>query len=145
MPKRALLAVAILALVGCGGIVFIAQPQRVTFALVLDSRLYTGEPVVAQVKQPNQDISDPWQLPVMETLTAPLANYPNTTNQDWAQFTTLEKIPTNARYILTFFIDMNGNGIMDAGDLSGVQFFDVMPNAVWSETKYYSSELTTVS
>lgn len=112
-----------------------SSAKRVTFALVIDTRAYNGKLVTADVRQGQS---------TLETVSAPFASYPNTASQAWAQLTTLSAIPTGQRYELDFFIDMNGDGVKDSGDLTGSQFFDVMPNATWCETKYFVSDLGTV-
>lgn len=112
-----------------------SSAKRVTFALVIDTRTYNGKSVIAALDQGETTV---------ETLSAPFASYPNTATQAWAQLTTLDAVPTGQRYELAFFIDMNGDGIKDSGDLTGSQFFDVMPNANWCETKYFVSDLTPV-
>jgi len=114
-----------------------AGKQRVTFALVIDTRVYNGKTVYA-------DVLDDVGGALIETVSAALESYPNTANQAWARLTTLEQIDTNRRYFLDFFIDTDDSGGESSGDLAGVQPFDVMPNAVWSETKYFASELTPV-
>ncbi|MCX7029603.1 MAG: hypothetical protein NTU62_05720 [Spirochaetes bacterium] len=58
--------------------------------------------------------------------------------------TTLEAIMTNRRYRLDFYLDMDDSGTMTSDDLSGHQEFEVTPNAVWSETKYFYEDLETV-
>ncbi len=109
--------------------------KRVTFALVIDTRAYNDKIVYADLQEGNTTI---------ETLSARFTPYPNTATQAWAQLATLDAISTGQRYFLDFFIDMNGDGVKDTGDLTGTQFFDVMPNASWCETKYFVSELATV-
>ena len=111
-----------------------AGTQRVTFALVIDTRTYNGKAVVA-------DVLDDVGGVLIETVSAVLESYPNTAHQAWARLTTLEQIDTNRRYFLDFFIDIDDSGGETSGDLAGIQHFDVMPNAVWSETKYFASEL----
>lgn len=112
-----------------------ASDERVTFALVLDSRAYDGRTVYAELRANGAGSA------VLESLSAQLADYPNTSIQAWAQFTTLERIKTNAGYFLDFYIDMDGSGSLTTGDLQGYQNFYVAPSAVWSETKYFSQEL----
>jgi hypothetical protein len=130
-----LIGVAV-ALSSCGTSDLISSSaKRVTFALVIDTRAYNGKSVIADLEQGST---------TLETLSAPFASYPNTATQAWAQLTTLDTVPTGERYELDFFIDMNGDGVKDSGDLTGSQFFDVMPNANWCETKYFVSELSTV-
>ncbi|RLE27345.1 hypothetical protein DRJ54_07875 [Candidatus Acetothermia bacterium] len=114
-----------------------AGRKRVTFALVLDTRAYNGKTAYA-------DILDTPGGTLIETVSAVFASYPNTANHSWARFTTLGEIETNHRYFLDFFIDMDGDGVEDSGDLRGIQHFDVMPNATWSETKYFSQDLEPV-
>lgn len=114
-----------------------AGKQRVTFALVIDTREYNGETVFADVLT---DVGGT----LVETVSATFESYPNTAHQAWAKLTTLEQIDTNRRYFLDFFIDINASGDKTSGDLAGIQHFDVMPNAVWSETKYFVSELEVV-
>ena len=65
-------------------------------------------------------------------------------SEAWARLTTLEAIDTNRRYFLDFFIDIDTSGDESSGDPAGIQHFEVMPNAVWSETKYFVSELEIV-
>jgi len=129
---------ALLAL-GCdnGQLVF-AKDARVTFALVLDDRSYTGKTVIAEVKENDEAKSS------RGTVQAVLADYPNTAFQCWAQLTVLQAIHTNIGYFLHFYVDMDGNETRSTGDREGVQFFFVPPSAIWSETKYYAAELSTV-
>ena len=111
-----------------------ASKQRVTFALVIDTREFNGKAVFA-------DVLDDVGGVLIETVSAALESYPNTAGQAWARLTTLEQIDTHRRYFLDFFIDIDGSGDESSGDRAGIQHFDVMPNAVWSETKYFASEL----
>ncbi|MFC2105792.1 hypothetical protein ACFLS5_04845 [Candidatus Bipolaricaulota bacterium] len=141
-PSRALtLALvvlgALLVLTSCTGNIAVPSSQRVTFALVLDTRAYNGIAVIA-------DVLDDFGGTILEVVTDALTSYPNTANHAWARLTTLEEHPTNRRYVLDFYLDMDGSGTRSFGDLHGMQHFDVMPNAVWSETKYYSDDLETV-
>ncbi len=119
------------------GTLISAGKQRVTFALVIDTRTYNGEMVFADVLT---DVGGT----LVETVSATFESYPNTTYQAWAELITLEQIDTNRRYFLDFFIDFDDSGDKTSGDLAGIQHFDVMPNAVWSETKYFASELEVV-
>ena len=119
------------------GTLISAGKQRVTFALVIDTRTYNGEMVFADVLT---DVGGT----LVETVSAAFESYPATTHQAWAKLTTLEQIDTNRRYFLDFFIDIDASGDESSGDLAGIQHFDVMPNAVWSETKYFASELEIV-
>lgn len=119
------------------GTLISAGKQRVTFALVIDTRDYNGKTVFADVLT---DVGGT----LVETVSAALESYPNTAHQAWAKLTTLEQIDTNRRYFLDFFIDIDDDGDESSGDLAGIQHFDVMPNAVWSETKYFASELELV-
>lgn len=114
-----------------------AGKQRVTFALVIDTRDHNGKAVFA-------DVLDDVGGALIETVSAALESYPNTAHQAWARLTTLEQIDTNRRYFLDFFIDIDDSGNESSGDLAGIQHFDIMPNAVWSETKYFASELETI-
>ena len=114
-----------------------AGKQRVTFALVIDTREYNGKVVFA-------DVLDDVGGALIESVSSALESYPNTTHQAWARLTTLEAIDTNRRYFLDFFIDIDTSGDESSGDLAGIQHFEVMPNAVWSETKYFVSELEIV-
>ncbi len=128
---------ALLVLTSCTGNIAVPSSQRITFALVLDTRVYNGIPVIA-------DVLDDFGGTILEVVTDTLTSYPNTANHAWARLTTLEEHPTNRRYVLDFYLDMDGSGMRNSGDLCGVQHFDVMPNAVWSETKYFSNDLETV-
>ena len=119
------------------GTLISAGEQRVTFALVIDTHTYDGEMVFADVLT---DVGGT----LVETVSAAFESYPATTHQAWAKLTTLEQIDTNRRYFLDFFIDIDASGDESSGDLAGIQHFDVMPNAVWSETKYFASELEIV-
>jgi len=133
-----LLVVSILmAVVSCAGNLVNASLQRITFALVIDSRAYNGVNILA-------DVLDDFQGNIIESVSDPLASYPNTANHAWARLTTLGEHPTNRRYVLEFYLDLDGDGTLSSGDLAGVQHFDVMPNAVWSETKFFSDDLETV-
>ena len=114
-----------------------AGKKRITFALVLDTRVYNGKMVYADV------LDNPDGL-LFTTVEAPLQSYPNTVNHAWARMTTLEEFETNRRYFLEFFIDLDETGTETTGDLTGIQHFDVMPNAIWPETKYFSADLETI-
>jgi len=138
--RRILVAILLIGLAvavsSCGSTGLISSSaKRVTFALVIDTRTYNGKTVIAALDQGST---------TLETLSAPFASYPNTATQAWAQLTTLDAVPTGERYELDFFIDMNADGVKDSGDLYGTQFFDVMPNATWCETKTFVSEFETV-
>ena len=118
-----------------------AESKRVTFALVIDTRSYDGKKIYAGVATAANETS---QAEVITTLQGVFESYPNTATHSWAKMTTLDEIETNEGYFLDFFIDMNEDGEEATGDLAGIQHFDVMPNAIWSETKYFTSDLETV-
>ena len=128
---------AILGLSSCTGNIAVPSSQRITFALVLDTRAHNGIVVVA-------DVLDDFGGSVLVEVSDALTSYPNTANHSWARLTTLEEYPTNQRYVLDFYLDVDGSSTRTSGDLQGIQHFDVMPNAVWSETKYYSDDLETI-
>ena len=133
-----LLIGAVLFLCSCQmGNLVSASKQRVTFALVIETRAYNGKTVFADV------LDDPGGT-LIETVSAAFESYPATANHAWAKLTTLGKVETNRRYFLDFFIDIDDNGVESSGDLAGIQHFEVMPNAVWSETKYFSGDLEAV-
>ena len=142
-PVRTLLTALILVALVLGvtscdvGQLAAASKKRITFALVIDTRVYNGKMVYADV------LDDPGGS-LFTTVEASLQSYPNTTNHAWARMTTLEEFETNRRYFLEFFIDIDGNGTKTSGDLTGIQHFNVMPNAGWSETKYFSADLETI-
>ncbi len=133
-----LLTGAILFLCSCqmGNLVSTGK-QRVTFALVIDTRVYNGKMVYADV------LDDPGGT-LIEAITAAFESYPATENHAWTKMTTLNEIETNRRYFLDFFIDIDNDGTETSGDLTGIQHFEVMPSAVWSETKYFTSDLEPV-
>ena len=138
-PSRVLILImlilgAILVLASCVGNITIPSSQRITFALVLDTRVYNGLTVIA-------DVLNDFGGTVLETVSDALASYPNTANHAWARLTTLEEYLTNRTYVLDFYLDMDGSGSRTSGDLHGIQHFNVMPNAVWSETKFFSTDL----
>ncbi|UCF10434.1 MAG: hypothetical protein JSW65_01775 [Candidatus Bipolaricaulota bacterium] len=125
----------LLALVSCGpGGMILPQAKRVTFALVIDTRAYNGITVIARL------VDSPGGA-VIEELAAGLESYPNTAFHAWAKLTTLETIETGRRYFVEFALDLDGDSVRSSGDLEGTQVFDVMPNAIWSETKYFSADL----
>lgn len=134
-----LFVLATLFLVSCEDIgnPLLPTRERVTFALVINTRIYNGKQVIASLRE---DVGGP----TLETIQGAFVDYPNTATEAWAQMTTLEKIWTNQRYFLSFYIDMDDSGTKTAGDLEGVQHFDVTSNAVWSETKYFFEELALV-
>jgi hypothetical protein len=115
----------------------IVENKRVTFALVIDIRDYNGEKVYANV------LTEPGGT-LVTTVDGVFESYPNTATHAWARMTTLDELETNKRYFLDFFIDMDDDGVKTTGDLTGIQHFEVMPSAIWSETKYFSSDLETV-
>ena len=134
-PLKYLIFFIILFLPSCTNWV-LPETRRVTFAFVLDdATIYIGDDIIAEVR--DHDASGA----LLETLQAPLALYPNAPGISWAQLTTLEEIETNHRYHLTFFIDIDSSGTLTSGDQSGILTFDVMPNAVWSENKFFEEEL----
>ena len=134
-----LLSVVVLVITACDDVGQLQLPtkERVTFALVLNTRIYDGLTIFADLKENVEGGAK-------ETIEGIFDDYPNTTIQSWAKMTTLEKIWTNQGYFLDFYIDMDGSDTKTTGDMTGVQNFDVRTNAVWSETKYYAEELTTV-
>lgn len=112
------------------------ENQRVTFAFVLDDNtIYIGKDIIAEIR--DHDASGV----LLETLEAPLVDYPNAPGISWAQLTTLEEIETNHRYHLTFFIDVDETGTLTTGDQSGILTFDVMANALWCENKFFEEAL----
>ena len=64
-----------------------ASKKRITFALVIDTRVYNGKMVYADV------LDDPGGS-LFTTVEASLQSYPNTTNHAWARMTTLEEFET---------------------------------------------------
>jgi len=136
------LALGALVILGLGACeqqsLIIATDERVTFALVLEVETWNSLNVYADYYANDTNHT------LLGTLSAPLAHAVNTAHSSEAKLTTLDNIPTNAMYELRFFIDVNGNGIKDAGDMQGVQFFYVAPSAVWAEEKYFSYELETL-
>lgn len=79
---------AILVLASCTGNIAIPSSQRITFALVLDTRAYNGVTVIA-------DVLDDFGGTVLEIVSDALTSYPNTANHAWARLTTQEEYPTN--------------------------------------------------
>lgn len=119
-----------------------AEPKDVTFALVLDTRAYDGLAVRALVKSSIND--DPALDVVAGTASDIIGPCPNTSNQSWARLLCGEKLITNARYFLDFYIDVDASYTRSSGDLEGRQHFEVGPNATWSETKYFTMDLEAV-
>jgi hypothetical protein len=117
------------------------EAKRITFALVVDTRNYDGKKVYASVSTEGDDTTEGTEVATVQGV---FESYPNTTANSWAKMTTLDEIDTNVRYLLDFFVDMNADGERSTGDLAGVQHFDVMPDAIWSETKYFRSDLEAV-
>jgi hypothetical protein len=118
----------------------IPEDSRVTFALVINTRIYNGYTVYADVYVGSESGA------FVETVSAPLGDFPNTGNDiAWAQMTTLELIATNQRYRLNFYIDLTEDGTMNAGDKKGYQEFEVTPSAEWSESKYFYEDLEDVT
>ncbi len=143
MRKTALLLARagclLLAIAGCDMSNWVIPTEkRVTFALVIDDLSFVGIEVIAAVHE-HDDAGA-----LLETVQGAFVAYPNTTTQAWAQMTTLEPIMTNRRYHLDFFFDMNGDGLRNIGDRTGYQTFEVTPNAVWSETKFFVGDLDPV-
>jgi hypothetical protein len=117
----------------------IPEETRVTFALVISTRIYNRKTVYAEVREGSQSGT------LLEVVEAPFEDCPNTAADAWAKMTTLAPIMTNRRYRLDFYLDMDGNTVLNAGDLVGHQEFEVTPNASWSETKYFYEDLETVT
>jgi hypothetical protein len=139
MLVLALLSVMMLSFVACDMSDWvIPEETRVTFALVISTRIYNGKTVYAEVREGGSSGV------LLEVVEAPFEDCPNTAEDAWAKMTTLEAIMTNRRYRLDFYLDMDDSGTMTSGDLSGHQEFEVTPNAVWSETKYFYEDLETV-
>jgi hypothetical protein len=125
---------------GCGNFVMPTK-ERVTFALVIydEFAVYDGMKIYADVRTdapPNGEH--------IEEINGIFKKYENTTHDYWAQMTTLDKIWTNQRYYLWFWIDMNDNALKDSGDKEGVQHFNVASGHTWTETKYFVENLDTV-
>ena len=99
--------VLLLAACDTGGNLVLPTRERVTFALVLNTRTYNGEVVIAELKTQLEE-------PAIETIEGTFQDYPNTTTQAWAQMTTLEKLWTKQRYFLVFYIDMDGRRMGEA-------------------------------
>jgi hypothetical protein len=142
MKKRCLIALAAgcLLLLFCGCDMsnwVIPEENRVTFALVISTRIYNGITVYAEVREGSQSGA------LLEIVEAPFEDEPNTANDAWAKMTTLGPVMTNRRYRLDFYLDMDGSSDLNTGDLVGHQEFEVTPNAVWSETKYFYEDLET--
>ena len=116
----------------------IPAPQRITFALVIDDLTLDGKVVRADVHDNDEDGA------MLETVQDSFTSMPGTGTALWARMTTLEDLPTNQRYHLDFWIDINDDGLENAGDQIGIQTFEVMPNAVWSEAKAFAVDLFTI-
>jgi hypothetical protein len=117
----------------------IPEETRVTFALVISTRMYNGKTIYAEVREGSQSGT------LLEVVEALFEDCPNTAYDAWAEMTTLAPIMTNRRYRLDFYLDMDGNTVLNSGDLIGHQEFEVTPNAIWSETKYFYEDLETVT
>ncbi len=113
--------------------------ERLTFALVIHTRAYDTKTVYADVHDHNLDGA------MRETVHAALEAYPNTTSDSWAKMTTNEVLPNGQRYTLEFYIDLDGSATLSAGDLQGVQVFEIRAGESWAETKYFFEDLTTAS
>ena len=132
-----LVLLAVFLLSSCGNLI-IAGPQRITFALVIDDLTLSGMVVEADVHDHDEDGE------MLETVGGTFTSIEGTVTALWARMTTLEDLPTNQRYHLDFWIDINADGFENAGDRIGVQTFEVMPDAVWSEAKVFAVDLFTV-
>ena len=132
-----LVLLAVFLLSSCGNLV-IAGPQRITFALVIDDLTLLGKVVQAAVHDHDEDGEK------LDTVENPFTSIEGTGTALWAQMTTLEELPTNQRYHLDFWIDINEDGSENAGDRTGYATFEVMPDAVWSEARVFAVDLLTI-
>lgn len=131
-----------LLMTGCGNFVMPTK-ERVTFALVIYDKtatpVYEGKKIYADVRT-----DAPPDGELIEEISGIFEAYPNTTHDYWAKMTTLDKIWTNQRYYLWFWIDMDGDGEKNTGDWEGVQHFNVASGHTWTETKYFVENLDPV-
>ena len=132
-----LVLLAVFLLSSCGNPI-IAEPQRITFALVIDDLALNATVVRADVHDHDEDGE------MLETVQGSFAAIPGSETALWAEMTTLEALPTSQRYHLIFWIDMNADSIENAGDRTGYQTFEVMPNASYSEAKVFAVDLVTL-
>ena len=117
------------------------EATRVTFALVTDTREYDGKKVYATVSTIGDETAE---ASVVASVQGVFESYPGKPTQSLAKLTTDEEIATSERYVLDFFVDMDGNDQRTTGDLTGVQGFDVMPDETRSEAKYFRSEFQVI-
>jgi hypothetical protein len=117
------------------------EATRVTFALVTDTREYDGKKVYATVSTIGDETVEASEVASVQGV---FESYPGKPAQSLAKLTTDEEIATSERYVLDFFVDMDGNDQRTTGDLTGVQGFDVMPDETRSEAKYFRSEFQVI-
>lgn len=117
------------------------EATRVTFTLVTDTREYDGKKVYATVSTVGDETDE---ASVVASVQGVFESYPGKPTQSLAKLTTDDEIATNERYVLDFFVDMDGNDQRTTGDLAGVQGFDVMPDETRSEAKYFRSEFQVI-
>ena len=132
-----LVLLAVILFSSCGTPI-IAEPQRITFALVIDDLTLAAKVVRADVHDHNAAGI------ILETVQGSFTSIPGSATALWAEMTTLEAYPTSERYHLIFWIDMNADSARNVGDRTGYQTFDVMPNAVYSEARVFAVDLGTV-
>jgi hypothetical protein len=118
--------------------VVIAEPRRITFALIIDDMGLVGKQVTAAVHDHNI------QGAILETVKGTFQPIAGSGTAPYAEMTTLEERATNYHYFLEFWIDVDGDQLRDAGDLESYADFDVMPSASYSEAKVFRVDLLTV-
>ena len=112
--------------------------ERITFALVIDDPTLAGKDVEADVHLHDEDGT------MLETVEGTFASKPGSDTALWAEMTTVEDCQTNERYHLIFWIDIDGDDVQSAGDRTGYQTFEVMPNEPHSEAKSFAVDLVTL-
>ena len=132
--------IAALALISCKNDLVEATKQRVTFDVVFEPQTRIGKTVYADIIE-NTGTGGGTTI---ETVSGTIKDLPNSTHSD-VELTTTQEVPTNVGYFIDFYIDMNGNGSKDTGDLEGEVYAEVRAGFDWIEVHCFESDLSTVS
>ncbi len=132
-----LAVLSVFLLSSCGNPI-IAEPQRITFALVIDDLTLDAMVVRADVHDHDENGAK------LDTVQGSFGSISGSGTALWAEMTTLEALPTSQRYHLIFWIDMDADSTKNVGDRTGYGTFDVMPNASYSEARVFAADLVTL-
>ena len=124
-------------LTSCDNLI-LAQPARIQFALVIDDMSLEGDVAYANVHEHSGDGA------LLATVHGAFVSITGSPTAVWCEMTTAEELPTNRRYFLDFWIDLDGSDSQTPGDLAGNQVFEVRPNEPYSEARSFSADLVTL-